>query len=225
MAEPRSGRRPGRPGPDGPSAPDEETVLERGLMAFAELGYNGASARELARRLGVSHNFIHDRFGSKAAFWRAAVDRVLERQDRERAAVMARHEGDDAALLRAVARHFYRAMVETPFLGRALTDEFHQESERLDHLYRSYIEPTLAAVSPSVDRLVAAGRMRPLPVELMYFTVIGPAAGSTQRPLVDRLSGRPERSLEERLADAERLADVVVDGLIAPPAVVSESSG
>ncbi|MDX2961245.1 TetR family transcriptional regulator, partial [Streptomyces acidiscabies] len=43
--------------------PGEESILRRGLEAFAELGYDHASARELARRLGVSHNFINDRYG------------------------------------------------------------------------------------------------------------------------------------------------------------------
>jgi AcrR family transcriptional regulator len=52
-------------------------ILARGLTAFAELGYDGASVRVLARRLGVSHNFINDRFGSKGRFWRAVIDRSL----------------------------------------------------------------------------------------------------------------------------------------------------
>src|SRR5258707_3177984 len=57
--------------------PSESEILGRGLAAFAELGYDGASVRELARRLGVSHNFINDRYGSKAQFWRAVIDRAL----------------------------------------------------------------------------------------------------------------------------------------------------
>lgn len=115
-------RGPGRPGRDGPATPDEGTVLARGLEAFAELGYDGASARELARRLGVSHNFINDRYGSKAAFWRAVVDRVLAAQKDRLTALGERHAGDDEALLRAVIGHFYRSVVDTPLLGRVLAD-------------------------------------------------------------------------------------------------------
>nr|WP_329343466.1 hypothetical protein [Streptomyces sp. NBC_01352] len=47
------------------------------MEAFAELGYDRASGREPTRRLGVSHNFINDRYGSKAAFWRAVMDAAL----------------------------------------------------------------------------------------------------------------------------------------------------
>lgn len=67
---------------------------------------------------------------------------------------------------------------------------------------------------PSVERLVAQGRVRPLPLDLLYFTVIGPAAGFTQFPLADRLAGRAGRTVRERRDDAGRLAEVVVDGLI-----------
>ena len=73
-------RRPGRPSGDSAGVPTEPDVLLRGLEAFAELGYDRASARELARRLGVSHTFINDRYGTKAAFWRAVVDAALAAQ-------------------------------------------------------------------------------------------------------------------------------------------------
>src|SRR5258706_16452733 len=72
-------RRAGRPA-NPTDVPTEPEILAGGLAAFAELGYEGASVRELARRLGVSHNFINDRYGSKGAFWRAVVDRALTAQ-------------------------------------------------------------------------------------------------------------------------------------------------
>ena len=55
-----SARRVGRPAQP-TDIPVASEILARGLTAFAELGYDRASVRELARRLGVSHNFINDR--------------------------------------------------------------------------------------------------------------------------------------------------------------------
>ena len=49
-------------------------MLEAALVSFAELGYEGTSVRDLCRQLGVSHNLIHQRFGSKDDLWYAAVD-------------------------------------------------------------------------------------------------------------------------------------------------------
>lgn len=111
-ARAESTRRPGRPGADTPAVPDEESILLRGLEAFAELGYDRASARELARRLGVSHNFINDRYGSKAAFWRAVMDAALGAQLASMPPVDT--SVDDAEYLRRVITGFYRSAVDTP---------------------------------------------------------------------------------------------------------------
>jgi len=75
MPEPAVARRPrGRPSrEDGPVAPNDD-MLPLALEAFADLGFEGASMRDLCRRLGVSHNLLHQRFGSKDRLWYAAVD-------------------------------------------------------------------------------------------------------------------------------------------------------
>lgn len=74
---PGTARGPGRPAAGARPVPDEAEILRRGMETFAELGYERTTARELTRRLGVSHNFINDRYGSKASFWRAVVDALL----------------------------------------------------------------------------------------------------------------------------------------------------
>jgi len=188
--------------------------MQRGLEAFAELGYDRASARVLAGRLGVSHNFINDRYGSKAQFWRAVVDSALEAHQRGRLPLAEAVE-DDEQLLRAVITHFYRRTVDTPLLGRLLADEFSRESERVDHLYEHYIKPELDAIAPSLDRLTAAKRLAPVTMDLFFFAVIGPASAMVQNPLAHRL-GRPEEETHNDLVDtAERLANLIVDGLLA----------
>src|SRR5258705_13815574 len=100
-------RRVGRPSQP-TDVPTEAEILARGLAAFAELGYDDASVRELARRLGVSHNFINDRYGSKAQFWRAVIDRSLTAQvDRMRAVLSVSGE-DDLTRLRNLLHAFHQ---------------------------------------------------------------------------------------------------------------------
>ncbi|MEU1514766.1 TetR/AcrR family transcriptional regulator [Streptomyces sp. NPDC005811] len=201
--------------------PEEESILQRGLEAFAELGYDHASARELARRLGVSHNFINDRYGSKAAFWRAVVDRALGAQ----LALMpaADPEADDAEQLRQIITGFYRSAVDTPLVGRIFVEELARDTERLDHLYERYIAPTLRTLTPSIERLVAAGRMAPVPLDVLFFAVVPPVSGMVEVPLARRL-GRPEpASPQQLLATAETLADLVVSGLLARRGTSAES--
>ncbi|MET9793650.1 TetR/AcrR family transcriptional regulator [Streptomyces canus] len=193
--------------------PGEESILQRGLEAFAELGYEHASARELARRLGVSHNFINDRYGSKLAFWRAVVDAAMEAQ-------LARLPQvdpslDDAEYLRQFITGLYRsAAVDTSGMDRIMLDELSQDTERLDYLYERYIAPTLQLMVPSIERLVASGRIAPIPMDVLFFAVIPPVAGIVQEPLARRL-GRPVPASPEQLtATAESLAALVVNGLL-----------
>ncbi len=218
-ARAESTRRPGRPGAGTPAVPEEESILQRGLEAFAELGYERASARELARRLGVSHNFINDRYGSKATFWRAAMDSALE-------APLARLPQvdpslDDAEQLRQLITGFYRTAADTPRIERIMLDELSQDTERLDYLYERYIAPTLQLMMPSIERLVASGRMAPIPMDMLFFVVIPPVSGILEGPLTRRL-GRPMPASPEQLtATAESLAAIVVNGLLATGAAGS----
>lgn len=212
-AKTESPRRPGRPGAETPAVPDEDSILLRGLEAFAELGYDRASARELARRLGVSHNFINDRYGSKAAFWRAVVDSAV--QDQMSRMPPVDPALDDAEQLRQFVGGLYRTATHRPQLGRIIVDEISKDTERLDHLYDQHIAPTLGTMTPVVDRLVAAGRMAPLPADVFFFTVIGPMGGMVEAPLARRL-GRPTPASPEQLtALAESFAALVVNGLLA----------
>lgn len=208
-----SARRPGRPGAGTPALPEEENILLRGLEAFAELGYERASARELARRLGVSHNFINDRYGSKAAFWRAVVDAALGAQLARLPQVDP--STDDAERLRQIITGFYRTAADSPLVQRLFVNELNQDSERLDYLYEQYIAPTLETLMASIERLVAAGRMAPVPMDVLFFAVVPPVSGMVDVPLARRL-GRPEPASPEQLtATAESLAALVVNGLLA----------
>ncbi|MFC4467677.1 TetR/AcrR family transcriptional regulator [Streptomyces xiangluensis] len=193
--------------------PEEQSILQRGLEAFAELGYDHASARELARRLGVSHNFINDRYGSKAAFWRAVVGAALGAQ----LASLPQPDPslDEAEQLRQIITGFYRTAADEPLIGRLFVDELNRDSERLDHLYEHYISPVLQTLVSVIDRLVASGRMRPVPLDVLFFAVIPPVAGLLEVPLARRLGRSDAASPRQLTATAEALAELVVNGLLA----------
>ncbi|MDC0767413.1 TetR/AcrR family transcriptional regulator [Streptomyces sp. HD] len=212
-ARAESARRPGRPGAGTPAVPDEQSILQRGLEAFAELGYDHASARELARRLGVSHNFINDRYGSKADFWRAVVDFAMGGQLARMPEVDP--SVDDAERLRLLITGFYRTAVDSPLVGRLFVEEMNRDTERLDYLYEHYIAPTLQTFMPSIERLVAAGRMAPVPMDVLFFAVVPPVSGMVEVPLARRLGRPAPESPQQLTATAETLAALVVNGLLA----------
>src|SRR5881398_1931169 len=61
-----------------PRVIEEEALLDRMLSAFADLGFEGTSIRELCRHFGVGHNLIHTRYQSKKKAWYRAVDHGCE---------------------------------------------------------------------------------------------------------------------------------------------------
>ena len=195
-------------------------MLERGLEAFAELGYEAVSVRQLNERLGMGHTFIHDRFGSKMAFWTAVVDhavdqiaqevwRALDAETRDR-------QGDDVSRLVAAVQAFHRAGAQHPYFARLVDYEAARESPRLSYLYGA-MGPLNDAARPLFDRLVHDGRLRDMPWYLFHFAVTKPLAMYSQAPLA-RLFGRPGDADDHAL-----LSDLVLNGLLNPARPTPES--
>lgn len=193
--------------------PAEVEILRRGLDAFAELGYEATSVRELGNRLGVSHNFVNDRYGSKNGFWEAVVDFALADWRRQVDPVLLKHFEDPAERLAAIVRRFYQIAVRSPQLSRLMAYEGTRDSARLDYLHERFLTPVLRLCEPSVEELVAAGRMRPVPLFQLYSLVSGPIATMTQGPLARRFGERPV-SDRELSATADSMATMVMSGLL-----------
>jgi TetR/AcrR family transcriptional regulator len=206
---PLRGRGPGRPAAGTP-VPEHGQVLERGLEAFAELGYEAVSVRQLNERLGMGHTFIHDRFGSKMAFWTAVVDHAVDQVAQEVwQALGAVGEEDDVARLIAAVQAFHRAGARHPCLARLVDYEAARESPRLTYLYEA-MGPLNDAARPLFDRLVRQGQLRDMPWYLFHFAVTKPLAMYSQAPLA-RLFGRPDNA-----DDLAMFSELILKGLLAP---------
>ena len=206
-------RRAGRPTQPTDIPPDSE-ILARGLSAFAELGYDGASVRELARRLGVSHNFINDRYGSKGAFWRAVIDRSLTAQVARLQAALAVPIEDDLARLRNLVHAFHQANVAEPDLPRILQYESIRGGQRLEYVFRHYLVPVRDAVAPIVQSLVEQGRVRPFPIDVMVYAVIAMNSVNAEVPLVSLLG---DNFAADPNGFAGMLSDILLGGLVTTP--------
>ncbi len=203
-------RRVGRPAQP-TDIPAEAEILVRGLAAFAELGYDGASVRELARRLGVSHNFINDRYGSKAQFWRAVIDRSLTAQVARLQALLSVSDEDELARLRNLVHAFHQANVAEPDLPRILQYESIRGGQRLEYVFQRYLVPVRDAVAPLVQSLVEQGRVRPFPLDVMVYAVIAMTSVNAEVPLVTLLGGS---FTADPRGFAGMLGEIVLDGLV-----------
>lgn len=203
-------RRVGRPDKT-TDVPAESDILERGLTAFAELGYEGASVRELARRLGVSHNFINDRYGSKAAFWRAVIDRSLSAQLERLGAALSVKGDDELGRLRNLVHAFHQANVAEPDLPRILQYESIRGGERLEYVFQRYLVPVRDAVAPLVQKLVEEGRVQPIPIDVMVYAVVALNSVNAEVPFVSLLG---DTFAADPSGFARMLSDVLLDGLV-----------
>lgn len=211
MSEPVAARRRGRPSrEDAPVAPNDN-LLPLALEAFADLGYEGASMRDLCRRLGVSHNLLHQRFGSKDGLWYAAVDHgfialagglVWESEADE-------YE-DDLERLRFLMIRWLTLTAQSPALVKIINQEATTGGPRLDYMFDRYIWPVTSTVSRFLNRLEAQGRVRHLDPGTWHFLMVHGAGGPLSlRALAARFGGRP--TTEE---DVRRYAADVVEVLL-----------
>lgn len=207
-------RRQGRP-PADESPATRDDILLAALDAFAASGFDAMSVRELNAALGVSHNLVHRRFGSKAALWHAVVERWVGEIEAAVTATLdsAARDADPLEVFHDVVVVFVTANARRPQLARMMTIEASIDGPRLDHLHERFVAPMSARIGALFSQLEADGRVRSLPPSTLFFLLAhGATALAGHRALATKLGDDPAVSgVIDRHARA--VADVLVDGL------------
>ncbi|MGW4830264.1 TetR/AcrR family transcriptional regulator [Amycolatopsis japonica] len=208
-------RRRGRPSKDAEPAPVDQ-VLAKALAAFAVHGYEGVSLRTLNRELGVSHNLLYQRFGSKENLWYAAadwgfgglVDHLTQADDKDE---------EPLERFRRFVKTFVRFSARNPDLLRLVNIEAGQSSDRLTYLAETYIVPVMTRMAPVYAELVETGRIRDVALHTVYYLITnGGGAIFASNAMTNLLFATPQLSDEEAEQHAAAVADVIVDGLSLP---------
>jgi AcrR family transcriptional regulator len=182
----------------GPAAVDAD-FLDAALDAFADRGYDRASVREIARDLGVSHNYIPQRFGSKERLWFAAVEHGFQHAFEEIVAATEGasragdpdHDPDELAAFQDAVVRFVEAMAARPALLRIIAQEATSPGPRLDHLYTTYIDPVRQLGDLILSQLAERGQVRTTSVSLIYFMMTHGAGGPLALPGLAERFGDP----------------------------------
>jgi len=211
----------GRPAAGDASTIPTDKLLDRALELFAERGFDGMSVRELARELGVSHNLIPQRLGSKERLWFMAIDRgfgalavalvhaITEQAD----------EADDVARLRALLVRFVEANTANPALMRIINQEATAPGPRFDYLFERYIEPVRVFGDQLLTRLAAEGKVRTNSTSAMYFLMTHGAGGPFILPaLAEKFDAGIDHDDPVAVRNhAESMASIIFDGLYVRP--------
>jgi AcrR family transcriptional regulator len=153
------------------------------VQEFAARGFDGASTRAIAARVGAHQPQINYHFASKEALWRAAADHLfgllnaeldgigldLESVGALPAGGLARRFGD-------AIRRFVRFAARHPELNRIMVHEGCTTTDRLRWLTEQYIRPIHVLIGATWTRLRGAGIAAPVPVEVVHHVLVGAAS-------------------------------------------------
>jgi TetR/AcrR family transcriptional regulator len=213
MAQTGERKRRGRPrAQDAPVTPEQ--ILDAAFRAFATYGYEGVAVRTLNRELGVSHNLIHQRFGSKQGLWDAAVDRAFGQQVTELATAFDPTLTDPLDQLNHAIRRFVHYNADRPELLGLMNIEGRVEGERLDYIYDNYVAPALEPLGLLLDYLRENGRIRPISLRALFFLIAhGAVAPFTLAPLARHFDKTDPLDPDQVAEQAALTADVITSGL------------
>src|ERR1700730_1440923 len=213
MAQTSEGKRTGRPrAQDAPAT--LEQILDAAFRAFATYGYDGVAVRTLTRELGVSHNLIHQRFGSKQGLWYAAVDRAFSEQITQLATAFDPRLDDPLDQLSHAIRRFVHYSAEHPELLGLMNIEARVDSGRLDYIYDTYLAPALAPLGRLLEHLHKNGRIRPISLRALFFLIAhGAAAPFTLAPLARHFDNTDPLDPKQIAGHAGLTAELITRGL------------
>lgn len=191
--------------------PTDNDVFDRALDLYAEYGFEGASIRALCRELGVSHNLIHERYGSKEDLWRFAIAHGFSEMAISLVTAAAESPGDPLERLRAILIRYVELTAQRPALIRIINYEAMHPGPRLDYLYTRYLQPAHDVADAALRLLEEQGRAIRIPAATLHFLIGHGAGGLASLPV---LAGRFNPHDPDPVTQAIDAVDLVLRGIL-----------
>ncbi|NPT46335.1 TetR family transcriptional regulator [Paraburkholderia sp. 1N] len=126
-------------------------ILNAALAEFASKGFEAASIRSIADRIGLQHPLITYHYRSKDVLWQAVAEYVFERIRHEWEAYLTDTPPAEAAdRVRLVYRALFRFTVDFPQFHRFMLQEFLVYSPRLQWLADTVLKPLISWLIPQI---------------------------------------------------------------------------
>jgi AcrR family transcriptional regulator len=199
------------------SAPQRrEEILDAATELFAQDGYSDGVTQALVERLQVGKGTLYRHFPSKRALFLAAVDRVMRRL---REYIDASIAGVDDPLDRVTtAVHaFLTFFAEHPRFVELLVQERALFKDRQTPTYLQHRERNAARWRELFAALIAAGRVRNIPVERITNVISDLSYGTI---FTNYFAGRNKPPGEQ----ARDILDIVFLGIVCGPERVRRSA-
>jgi TetR/AcrR family transcriptional regulator len=159
-------------------ADTRERILAAALPAFADLGFDGATTREIAARAGVPLGLLQYHFGGKSKLWRAAVDRAFAELSTGLDAILADPgPADDRERLRLLIHGHARYVARNPAFVRLMHDEGKRRGPRMRWMVDRHVKPLHVAVVRLIQRCQAQGLLPDGIAPLHFVYILAGAVG------------------------------------------------
>lgn len=189
----------------------EDIVFATALTVFAEEGFEGTSVRQLCRKLGVSHNLIHERYGSKDDLWKLAIDHGFAALALELAKAATDATQDPLDRLRAILVRYVEVTAGQPAIIRIINYEAMHPGPRLDYLFDTYLQPAHFIADAALRLLERQGRAHRIPAATLHFMIGHGAGGLASLPA---LASRFNDDDPDPVAQARDAVDLVLRGIL-----------
>lgn len=200
------------------SLPSDKDLMETALAFFAREGYEGTSMRGLARQLGVSHNFLSSRYGSKEDFWKRVVAYTCGALERDLIKQQRAIETSDLPVqdqMRAVFRMHLSGLPMLTQIQQLMHSEGHEKSDRLDYIFECFPHG-LSFLEGLLEQGKKEGVFRDLPVPVAAFLLIlmqNAEKALSLKPLAPYILGEQAPS-DDALIEAT--IEVIMAGILRP---------
>src|SRR5581483_5784436 len=126
-------------------------ILDAAIAEFAQRGFDGASIRAIADRLGLQHPLITYHYRSKDVLWRAAAEHAFAQIRNEWDASVSQDPGlSPLARLRREYTSLFRYTVAFPEFHRFMRQETLTDNPRLKWVAENVLAPLLARLLPQI---------------------------------------------------------------------------
>jgi TetR/AcrR family transcriptional regulator len=148
-------------------------ILDAAIAEFAERGFEGASIRAIADRLGLQHPLITYHYRSKDILWRAAAEHAFV-QIRAGWDTSAPENSDLPLLIRLREEYatLFRYTVAFPEFHRFMRQEAFTNSPRLKWVAETVLAPLLGRLIPQIVAVQKQGLLPAVDPILFHYMMV-----------------------------------------------------
>jgi AcrR family transcriptional regulator len=153
-----------------------QELLEAALALFVEKGFAATRSEEVASRAGVSKGTLYLYFPSKEELFKAVVRQNLSTLIAEGQEMVHCFEGPTSELLTCLMTEWWNRVVHTPASGifKVMISEARNFPDLAQFYVDEVVHPAEQLLGSTLQRGIARGEFRPLPVHDVVHALIAP---------------------------------------------------